>query len=332
MKATTTHSPQTRSRGRLARTGLTLLALTLSPLSWADGLVEVGVTGGGNSGIRLQNVLPGLHWGPLSMGGTARLNGQGSVAALMGFQASLVHVNQAPLGDVRAITFEAVYIPQPTAAGESGWRIRFNLANAEVLMFCRDDRGNLLPPLASLAQSCTPDGHLAMRGSAITVNWDSITSRLGVRWAELAMMLNLIRNSDTREFLQHQLGLYAGASAESIWYHQTPGTPQESAYHTARGSFGLVGAFLVADSHLELRGAVSYRPDFRNFVNDYQIETRISAILHLLLGHNFIMDLGINGGVDFNSIPAHTLNPMDSDREQLNGFLGITLGIPFLPF
>jgi hypothetical protein len=269
---------------------------------------------------RLARILSGIHVLPLKVEGGVRF-GENQAQGAVSFSANVVSMD-ASAGDARVLMFEATYLPE---AG--GLRVRFTLADTDVLFFCKDDDGVTHPPLAGLFANCRPDGAYGIGGTVGQLQWDSATHRLAARWAEVNAVLNLLQNGNGLDYLKRRLNAFAGASLDTVWYNHTPNTDGNA--HTAlRGNVGIMGMLRSDNNHWEIRGLAGYRPNVTDW-SDYSIEARTEIMYHVLFSANTMADIGLDGQFQYNSVPANSMGQFVSDRERVSAYLGAMFGITF---
>jgi hypothetical protein len=222
--------------------------------------------------------------------------------------------------------FDAMYLP-----GSSGFRVRFTLADTEVLFMCNDQDGNATAPLATILTDCKPGGAFAYVGGGAQlaqIQWDVATQRLAARWGEIHAVLNLLGNANSESYLKARLQAYMGVSLDTVWYGTTPGTDGGS--HTMpRGNFGISGMLRSDDNHWELRGMAGLRPNVTSPLSDFSVEARAQALYHFLVSPTTLMNVGLDGQYQYNSVPANSMGDFVSDRDKNSAYLGAVLGFTF---
>ena len=273
-----------------------------------------------NCAKRVLRILTGIHVAPIQIGGGARFGQKGASAAIS-FKTSLVATDTMN-GDLRALMFDAVYMPDL-----GGFRLRFTLADTDVLLFCKDDQGNTHFPIDALFANCRPDGAFGIGGNVAQIQWDTVTGRVGARWADIHAVYNFLSNGNGLEYLKRRLSAYAGASVDTVWYGDTPGNTRNT--HTAlRGNVGIMGMLRTDDNHWEIRGLAGFRPNLTEW-DDFSIEARTQIMYHMLFTRNILADFGIDAQYDHNTHPANSMGMYASDRDRDSGYLGAMFGITF---
>ncbi len=269
---------------------------------------------------RLLRIMSGIHLAPVEVVGGARF-GDSSSNAVIEFSTDLVSVD-AQAGNLEAIGFEAIWIPQ---AG--GFRLRFTLAESEVLFFCKDrDSGETSPPLVGLFQNCSPDAQWGLGGKVFDYQHDFGTGRDAIRWAELNVVYNFLKNGNGMNYLKRRLSAYAGLSLDSVGYDGTPGAPNTGWDSALRGNFGISGLIRTANAKWEVRGFAGFRPNMIEW-DDYAIESRLQVMYHLLLSDDMQGNIGIDASYSHWSTPSRSFGTFASDREENTGFLGLMFGL-----
>jgi hypothetical protein len=269
---------------------------------------------------RLARLLSSIQIAPIRMEGGVRYGENGTNGAVK-FSTEVVGMD-VPVGDIHALMFDAIYLPD---AG--GFRLRFTLADSDVLFFCKDEDGKTHAPLAGLFAACKPEGWIGLGGKVSDIQWDAKTKRVMARWAEVNAVFNFLRNGNGLDYLKKRLNAYAGLSADTIWYGSTPGAPAGDDRHTlARANVGISGMLRSDNNHFEIRGLAGYRPNITDW-NDYTIEARTQVLYHLLLNKSIMGDIGIDAQYQYNTVPAHSMGDFASDRERHSAYVGAIFGL-----
>ena len=267
---------------------------------------------------RLQRILTGIHALPVQVSTGVRFGENGAQGAVR-ISTQVVGLD-LPSGDASALMFDAVYLPD---AG--GLRVRFTLAETDVLFFCKDFDNKNHPPVAAIFENCRPEGIVGIGGSLVQVQWDTASERVVARWAEINAVLNFLRNGNGLDYLKHRLNGFLGASVDTIWYGMTPQTTGGS-QTIVRANVGVTGMLRSDNNHWEIRGLAGYRPNVTDW-SDFSIEVRTQALYHMLFSRDVMGDFGLDASYNYNSVPAHSFGQYASDREQHSAFLGAMFGI-----
>lgn len=270
---------------------------------------------------RLLRILSGIHLAPVEVVGGGRF-GDDSKGAVIEFSTDGVSVD-AQAGNLEVIGFEAVWIPQ---AG--GFRIRFTLAESEVLFFCKDkESGETSPPLVGLFQNCSPDAQWGVGGKVLDWQHDFSTGRDALRWLELNVVYNFLKNGNGMDYLRKRLSAYAGLSFDSVGYGSTPNAPDPRGWDSAlRGNFGISGLIRTKDAKWEIRGFAGFRPNVIQW-DDYAIESRLQVMYHLLLGDEMEGRVGVDASYSHWSTPSRSFGTFASDRDRDTAFVGLLFGL-----
>ena len=271
----------------------------------------------------LQTILSAIHVLPVNVEGGVTFGGAGANGAVK-FSTKVLGVDYES-GDLSALIFDAMYLP-----AEGGFRVRFTLADTEVLFMCKNAQGDVIAPIQTLLEDCTPGGAFAYVGAGAKlaqIQWDTATQRIAARWGEINAVLNLLGNANDESYLKAHLQAYMGASLDTIWYGNTPGTSGGSAT-MPRGNFGITGMIRSDDNHWEVRGMAGIRPNLAS-IQDYSVEARGEALYHLLLSPTTMMNIGLDGQYQYNSVPANSMGDFVSDRDRNSAYLGAVLGFVF---
>ncbi len=225
-------------------------------------------------------------------------------------------------GDIKIIGVDAVYSTQ-----ERGMRLRFTLADTDVLFFCKDADGKTKPPGTGLLGGCEPKGIFGVGGKVIQIQHDGTTSRTAARWLDLNVVFNLLNNANTLEYIKERLNLYAGGSLDTTWTGNTPHA-EDSANTLVRGNIGIMGMIRTDDFHWEFRGLAELRPNIADPINDYSVIAGGQALYHMTPRPNTVVDIGVDAHYQRNSIPSRSFGPFASDRLRDSGFIGLLLSFP----
>jgi hypothetical protein len=268
---------------------------------------------------RLARILTGVHFGQVQVEGGIRY-GQGGADGAVRFNVTGASID-VPIGDLDVLTFDAIYVPD---AG--GFRIRFALAQSEVLFFCKDEEGNTHPPLVGIAQNCQPEGMIGIGGSILENQRDGDTGRWAARWAELNFVLNFLRNGNSLEYLHRRLNLFLGASVDTVFPGSTPGAGGTETM--PRLNMGISGMLRTQNNRWEIRGYAGYRPNVIAW-DDWAVEARAQVMYHLLLSRNIMATIGLDTQYSHWSRPWHSMGPFASDRDRDSVFVGLLFGVTF---
>lgn len=274
---------------------------------------------------RLARILGGVQIVPIEVTGGFRIDEGGpSGAVRFGLNVGAVDV---PVGDLRVLPFEAIYIPE---AG--GFRIRVSLVDSQVLFFCKDENNpdsgvslGLFKALMGTPPNCRPDGIVGVGGSVANINWDTATKRVAARWAEINLVLNMFANGNGSDYLRKHLNAFIGASVDTVWLGNTPNT-SGGVDTMARLNVGIQGMVRSDDNHWELRGAVAYRPNVIAW-DDYAIEVKAQVMYHFLFNQSLMGTVGLDAEYQRWSVPSHSIGSFASDRERDSFFIGLMFGI-----
>ncbi|MGZ3696591.1 MAG: hypothetical protein ACXWPM_10210 [Bdellovibrionota bacterium] len=310
---------------------ITLIALGLAPRHSGaadadegdDGMIQVDPKGCGpgdpNCTDHLGKIEGQIQIAPLSFEAGVRIGSNGTTGVVR-FSTKLGGF-EARGGNLDIITFEALYVP-----GEGGFRVRFNLADSQVLFFCEDKTtGHTHPPLAGIFSTCKPTGVIGLGGNLLQLQADTDTHRWAARWAELNVVFNFLANGNSRDFLHKSLMGYIGASAETIWPGTTPGVESPGATSLARLNLGITGMIKSENNHWELRGYAGFRPSVVEW-DDWAVEARVTTMYHLLLTKNEMATIGIDVDYSHWNIPEHSIGTFASDREKDSLYIGAMFG------
>ena len=251
---------------------------------------------------RLAKILSGIQILPIEM--------TGATAGVIRFGTRLVGVD-APAGDLEALLFDISYLPE-----QSGYRVRFSLAQSEVLFFCSDEKGQTAAPGTGLIGNCKPDAKWGVGGSLAKVQWDS--SQWAARWIEIAGVLNLLSNGNSLDYLKERLNLVTGASVDTI-----------RGETLVRGNFGISGMVRSENNHWELRAMAAYRPNLVAW-DQYSFESRAQVLYHLLLAPFTLATVGLDTQYTYSSSPGYAFiaNPFgQSNEDTTNPYLGLLFGV-----
>lgn len=266
--------------------------------------------------IRLGEVLNNsILLAPILIEGGVRF-GDNNLNGAVRFRVPLVELNFQQ-GDLSAFAFDAVYLPE---AG--GFRLRFTTLESEALFFCKDDAGNWHAPLATLfIDSCTPTGFVGAGGAIMQVQWDQVRDRFAARWADIHLVLNLLRNSNGREYLNRHVNFMVGGSAE---FFRNGGERR----NMARAKFAISGMVLSRNNHWELNAYAGYRPNVAAWDN-FGIETRAQVLYHLMMGQQIAGTIGITAEYNYWSRPEFSMGNFTSDEEKQSAYVGLLFGARF---
>lgn len=222
------------------------------------------------------------------------------------------------VGDLDGLIFEAVYLPE---AG--GLKLRFTLANTEVLFFCTDEEtGEIHLPVESFFSACRPDGSIGLGATIGQFQWDQETKRRGVRWAEINAVYNFLRNGNGMEYLRKRLLAQIGVSVDTIWPGHIPSEVDLDRTTAVRLNFGVSGMLRSNNNRWEVRGYAGYRPNVTSF-SDLGAEAKINLMYHLLLSRDELATIGIEAGFNYWEKPWLSMGQFASDRERRNYYLAL---------
>ncbi len=307
---------------------LALLGANFAPASgWAQEADETARAGRVDCGPtdpdcrrRLLFVLNGIHVGQAQLDALYRFGQEGNDAAVR-FKADVISFDSS-IGDIAALPFEAVWFPEL-----GGVRVRVSLVDADVLFFCRDGQDQLRWPIEGLFHDCQPTGWIGLGGAVLEGQWDSDTGRNAMRWAEINLVLNFLRNGNGLDWLKRRLAAYAGVSLDTVWPDRTPGAPG-GRDTTARLNFGVVGMLRSANNRLEIRGYAGYRPAVTEF-SDAAYEAKVQVMQHLLFNKRTLGTVGLEAGVTHWDRPWKSIDSFASATEQRNYFLRLMFRLIF---
>lgn len=250
--------------------------------------------------------------------------GHGGADAAVRFSMDLLNVD-AMIGDLGALAFEAIYVPD---AG--GVRLRFTLADAEVLFFCTDfETGKIKAPLVGWVKyDCRPDAVIGIGGKVTEIQWDTNTGRVAARWLELQMVANLLANGNGFEYLQRRLNVFAGGSFETVWPGDVPGVADGDADVIGRLKLGVMGMIRSDDARIEVRGFAAYRPSVTDF-SDFAIEAKTEFLYHLLFSDTVVGSLGLDAQYSYWTDPSRSIGEFASDRDRHSAYVGALFRLTF---
>lgn len=273
----------------------------------------------------LRTFLNDIHFTPIQVQGGLTVGPEGVNGGAGAVRFKTISVDKQS-GDLSALMFDATYL------SESSVRLRFTLADTEVLYLCKTPKGEVKPPVLSLlVDECVPGGAFAYVGAGaklVEIQWDVATQRVAARWAEIHAVINLLGNASQESFLQQRLQAYAGASVDTIWHGSTPGAPEAGSASFMRGNFGISGMIRSENNHWEIRGIAGFRPNFFDW-SDYSLEVRTQALYHILVAPTTMVDIGLDAQYQYNTVPSHSIGQFVSDREKHSAYLGTVLGFTF---
>jgi hypothetical protein len=258
-------------------------------------------------------------------GGVTFSNDSGTGGAIK-FSAQVINA-ETKSGDGQLLAFDAAYLGN----GDSKtFRVRFTLADLEAIYICEDtENGGVSIPIFNADTSCKLHGvwsYIGFGGKLFEVQKDTATARLAFRWAEIHAVLNILGNSNEKDYLRRHFTLYAGTSLDTISYRQTPGA--QGANTLPRGNFGVTGFLRSQDNLWEVRGLAGYRPNFKDF-SDFSVEARLQALHNVLIGPESLLQLGLDTRYQYNTVPANSFGDFVSDRDHHSLFVGAVLGFYF---
>jgi len=264
---------------------------------------------------RILWILNGIHLGAFNVEGGYRF-GENATEVAVGFHAAGVSTD-SQIGDLEALVFEAVYVPE---AG--GLRLRFTLAEGDVMFFCKDEEGVTHPPLLAFLYNCEPTAAIGLGATLLDVQHDSSTGRWATRWAQMNFVYNFLRNGNGVDYLRRRLYAFGGASLDTITYHNTPGAPIGDGRDTlVRMNFGVSGMIRSANSQWEVRGLAGYRPNVTDF-SDFGFEAKFELLRHILVGNGqSLATVGLEAGYNEWSQPWRSIGTYASDRDRRNSYL-----------
>lgn len=250
--------------------------------------------------------------------------GHGAADAAVRFQVSLADID-AMIGDISVLPFEAIYLHE-----RGGFRLRFTLADAEVLFLCNDfDSGKYKAPLLGWLQyDCRPDEVIGIGGKITEIQWDQETGRVAARWLELQAVANLLANGNSFDYLRRRLVAFAGASFETVWPGSTPGAPDVDADVIGRLKFGVMGMIRSENNRFEARGYAAYRPSVTSF-SDFAIEAKTEFLYHLLFSDQIVASVGLDGRYSYWGEPSHSIGAFTSDRDRHSAYVGALFRMTF---
>jgi len=255
-------------------------------------------------------------------------HGEADAAVRVGLDVASV---DAPAGDLSAIVFEALYLPD---AG--GFRIRFSLAESQVLFFCRapedpeTGKRKWIPPIMSLLSDCEEEGFLGLGGNILEMQGDTGTGRFGARWLELNLVLNALNNANSLAYLQNRLNFFTGFAVDTVWRKDTPGAPSPDAESALRMNLGMMGMIRTNNNRFEMRAFAAYRPDMTDW-SDFAVEAKTELLYHLLFGEkkNMLGSVGLSTEYSYWSKPENSIGEFASDRDQHSAYVGALFRFTF---
>ena len=306
-----------------------IILLSIPTLSFADEMISVmGPSGSAKSACgafdpdcsrHLLAVLDGIHVAPIQVQGGVRF-GSGAADGAIRFDVQGAAMD-VPAGDLEALAFEAVYVPDL-----HGVRIRFTLAHAEALYFCKDENGKEHPPLLAILQNCQPES-LGVGATIFQFQKDTETGRAVTRVIEGDFVYNFLKNGNTLDYLNKRLLLFLGSSLDVVSPGYTPGmTPGLKV--VPRLNIGITGMIRSNNHHWEISGYAGYRPDFVQW-DDYAIEVRMRALYHILFTKTIMGDFGVDAEYDHWSVPGESMGAYASDTVPDTGYVGAMFGLTF---
>jgi hypothetical protein len=301
-------------------TALALLLSAASPHAHAEPATRGCGVADPTCSKRILWILNGIHVGATEVDGGVRF-GDGKADAAIRVSASGVSAD-AQIGDLEALAFEAVYVPE---AG--GVRVRFTLADSDVLFFCKDDEGTNHPPLLAFFYNCEPTGVIGLGGTLAELQWDEATHRFGARWAEVNFVLNFLRNGNGMDYLKKRLLAYAGTSLDTVWGSGTPGANDETDT-MLRLNLGIMGMIRSENNRWEIRALAGYRPNVTDW-SDVGFEAKTQILYHLLFNRSALGTVGLEGGFSHWGVPWHSIDSFASDRDRNNFFLRLMFSVVF---
>jgi len=281
--------------------------------------------------------------------------GKGYADPIMKFGFSVAHLDNG-IGQAELLKFDAIVRPGDESEGGSTWRVRFALADSQVLFLCHeqteDENGEIqenfkaIPGMALLNPNCRPDEKFGLGIKLVQGQWDSEVDRWALRWAEVNFVLNILANGNRtagqlvtnpdgtqsttfNDPLHRQFQIFAGLSLDSVFKGSTPGIQDRNDEIYGRLNVGIAGFVRTNNDRFEARGIATLRPRIafnEEFYQDIQAEAKLSALVNFLLGESTVLQAGVEGAVAYNSIPGLSMSDFASlhpDQQVTGSLMGV---------
>jgi hypothetical protein len=275
-------------------------------------------------------MLNGIRFGNPQVDGGVIFDSRGAGAAVR-FRANAGQVRSWG-GDLDLIPFELIFL---TGQDRGNFRIRFKIAESNVLFFCRgrgvgeDDDGPIIPPISSIISTCREEtGYFGIGGTIGEFQHDTGTGRWASRILALQAVVNFLGNGGTQDYLRRQLVAFAGASWDYIWNQgNTPGATGNDQM-LVRMNMGVMGMLRTDNNRFEIRGYAGYRPNVTDFT-DYAVEVRAEALYNFLFNRDIAGQIGVETNFSYWSRPNLSIGPFASDRTNESMYIGAVFRMTF---